>query len=139
VFNIRSTFVVGFIGGIAGYACSSYMQPSPAGAQTNDGLGGPGGGESTVADAGVEPSPSNPPPANPPPTNPPPTNPAATTTPASGRCLQWEVKIGPKISNAGAVNTLPVLLEEGWEPFVMAPSPNSNFYIDAVVLRRCVK
>ena len=115
MFRVRSVFLVGFVGGVVGYACSSYMAPAVAGAQTTD------GGGLTPAEPGD---------AGQPPSN---------TVPVAGRCLRWEVKVGPKVSSNGNVDTQPVLLDEGWEPFAVAPSPNSNFYWDVPMLRRCVK
>ncbi|MFT3839300.1 MAG: hypothetical protein QM723_20120 [Myxococcaceae bacterium] len=109
--------MVGFVGGLGGYACGAAFSPVAAHAQSQQG--------SNVADAGVT---------------------TPSTPSVSGACAQWSVapvslgalsELNPAAPSAPPRGTtyIATTLEEGWEPFAGAAG-----YSDVVILaRRCVK
>lgn len=108
--NVKTTFFIGFVGGLVGYACGAAFSPTRAVAQqvTSQDAGPPSQTNETIVDAGSAPVQAGPLPA----------------------CRQWEVKVDARAtySTAGAV-----LMDEGWEPFAYAYGGGN------IVLRRCVR
>ena len=108
--NVKTTFFIGFVGGLVGYACGAAFTPTRAVAQqvTSEDAGPPSQTNVTIVDAGSAPVQAGPPPA----------------------CRQWEVKIDPAIIYSGAGV---VLMDEGWEPFAYSGGQGS------IALRRCIR
>ena len=90
--NVKTTFFIGFVGGLVGYACGAGFTPTRAVAQqvTSEDAGPPAQTNVTIVDAGSAPVQAGPAPA----------------------CRQWEVKLDSKATFASAE-----LMDEGWEPF----------------------
>lgn len=114
--NFKKVFIIGFVGGLVGYACGAMFTPTRAIAQQIEPADGgmsqnDPGDPATTADAGPAPQ-------------------AAAGGPAPA-CRQWEVKFGPSVFGQG-YNAL-VTIDEGWEPYAFSDNWGSP------VIRRCIR